>query len=96
MGKAFFMVMTLICSQAKAVIFYDILIQGPQEYSIHLGLGNDPYTVLEIKKMIQNHEKIDHRRQKMFRAGSATELDNSEKIGPGDRSGNRSLVVKVN
>lgn len=95
MIKAFLLMIGLLFSEAHAIIFYDILIQGPQQYSIHLGLTNDPFTVLEIKKMIQNHEKIDHTKQQMFRSGNGQELSNSEVIGPGDHSGNHKLVVKV-
>lgn len=95
MGKALLIMLALLTSQAHAIIFYDILIQGSSPYSIHLGLTSDPFTVLEIKKMIQNHEKIDHKRQKLFRSGSSQELGDSEIIGPGDRSGNHKLTVRV-
>ncbi|HXF90402.1 MAG TPA: hypothetical protein VNJ29_00565 [Candidatus Nitrosotenuis sp.] len=87
--------MALLTGQAQAIVIYDILIQGPQTYSIHLGLGHDPFTVLEIKKIIQNHEKIDFSRQRMFRSGSTQEMADSEIISSKDPNGNRSLVVKV-
>jgi hypothetical protein len=85
----------LFSNEAHSTAFYDVLIKGAiPEYSIHLGL-NDSFTIGHLKKTIQNHEKIDQKRQKIYRAGNTNqELSDTDVVGPGDKS-RRSLVVVV-